>query len=206
MLLNLANYKSATDTKLKVADSMMQQAIDNKVQLQYADSLWFAKVKCKGSYKGKETSFFLYLTIEQRGEDMYKWVIQKAEGKIFELTPKVKNERIMLMPDDHETRFTSLHRVTSDYQESVTNFASKYYQVDATTAFYTMVQTGLLKIDFIDNVKFIFLQIPEYTFSIEYFDREGNNSGWLISNLWKMNNDEKKQFLNNIYTSQKSKI
>ena len=185
---------------------MMQQAIDNKVQLQYADSLWFAKEKCKGSYKGKETSFFLYLTIEQRGEDMYKWVIQKAEGKIFELTPKVKNERIMLMPDDHETRFTSLHRVTSDYQESVTNFASKYYQVDATTAFYTMVQTGLLKIDFIDNVKLIFLQIPEYTFSIEYFDREGNNSGWLISNLWKMNNDEKKQFLNNIYTSQKSKI
>lgn len=112
----------------------------------------------------------------------------------------------MLMPDDHETRFTSLHRVTSDYQESVTNFASKYYQVDATTTFYTMVQTGLLKIDFIDNVKLIFLQIPEYTFSIEYFDREGNNSGWLISNLWKMNNDEKKQFLNNIYTSQKSKI
>ena len=40
----------------------------------------------------------------------------------------------------------------------------------------------------------------------KFFDREGNNSGWLISNLWKMNNDEKKQFLNNIYTSQKSKI
>lgn len=69
-----------------------------------------------------------------------------------------------------------------------------------------MVQTGLLKIDFIDNVKLTFLQIPEYAFSIEYFDREGNNSGWLIDNLWKMSNDEKEQFLNNIYTRPKSKI
>lgn len=185
---------------------MMQQVIIHKVQLHYADSLWFAKVKCKGSYKGKDTSFFLYLTIEQRGEDMYKWVIQKAEGKLFELTPKIKNERIMLMPDDHETRFTSLHRITTDYQKCVTNFANKYYQVDTTTVFFTMVQTGLLKIYFIDNVKLTFLQIPEYAFSIEYFDREGNNSGWLIDNLWKMSNDEKKQFLNNIYTRPKSKI
>ena len=206
MLLNLANYKSANDAKLKVADSMMQQVIIHKVQLHYADSLWFAKVKCKGSYKGKDTSFFLYLTIEQRGEDMYKWVIQKAEGKLFELTPKIKNERIMLMPDDHETRFISLHRITTDYQKCVTNFANKYYQVDPTTVFFTMVQTGLLKIDFIDNVKLTFLQIPEYAFSIEYFDREGNNSGWLIDNLWKMSNDEKEQFLNNIYTRPKSKI
>lgn len=206
MLLNLANYKSANDAKLKVADSMMQQVIIHKVQLHYADSLWFAKVKCKGSYKGKDTSFFLYLTIEQRGEDMYKWVIQKAEGKLFELTPKIKNERIMLMPDDHETRFTSLHRITTDYQKCVTNFANKYYQVDPTTVFFTMVQTGLLKIDFIDNVKLTFLQIPEYAFCIEYFDREGNNSGWLIDNLWKMSNDEKEQFLNNIYTRPKSKI
>lgn len=203
MLLNLANYKSANDAKLKVADSMMQQVIIHQVQLHYADSLWFAKIKCKGSYKGKDTSFFLYLTIEQRGEDMYKWVIQKAEGKLFELTPKIKNERIMLMPDDHETRFISLHRITTDYQKCVTNFANKYYQVDPTTVFFTMVQTGLLKIDFIDNVKLTFLQIPEYAFSIEYFDREGNNSGWLIDNLWKMSNDEKKQFLKTFIQDQK---
>ena len=49
----------------------------------------------------------------------------------------------MLMPDDHETRFTSLHRITTDYQMCVTKFANKYYQVDASTVYFTKVQTGL---------------------------------------------------------------
>lgn len=206
MLLNLTNYQSKNDPKLQLADSMMQCVINNKINLHYEDSLWFAKVKCQGTYKGKNTHFFLYLTVEERGKDMYKWVIQKAEGNLFELTPKVKNDRIMLMPDDHETRFTSLHRVTTDYQECVTNFANKYYRVDPTTVFFTMVQTGLLKIDFIDNVKLTFLQVPGYTFSIQYFDRESNNSGWLIDNLWKMSDDEKTQYLNQIYTKQHSNL
>lgn len=185
--------------KMLVADTMMQQVIDKNISLHYNDSLWVAKVKCKGKYKGKDTTFNLYLKVEQRDKDMYKWVIQKAEGKLFSLAPKVENERIMLMPDEHETRFTSLHRVTTDYQECVTNFADKHYQVDPTTVFYTMVQTGLLKIEFIDDVKFTFLQIPDYAFSIRYFDREGNNSGWLIDNIWKMSVDEKKQYIANIY-------
>lgn len=199
MLLNLANYKSKNDPKILIADTMMQKVIKTNVNLHYNDTLWIAKVNCKGTYKGKNTSFYLYLNIEQRGKNMYKWVIQKAEGKLFELTPKVESERIMLMPDDHETRFTSLHRVTTDYQECVINFADKHYIVDPTTVFYTMVQTGTLKINFVDDVIFTFLQIPDYAFSIRYFDREGNNSGWLIDNIWKMNDDEKKQFLKNIY-------
>lgn len=199
MLLNLANYKSKNDPKLFVADSMMQKVMDKNVKLHYEDSLWVAKVKCRGKYKGKVVNFHLELTVEHRDKDMYKWVIQKAEGSLFDLTPKVRNEQIMLMPDDHETRFTSLHRVTSDYQECVTNFADKHYQVDPITVFYTMVQTGLLKIDFVDDVKFTFLQVPSYAFSVRYFDREGNNLGWLVDNIWKMDDDEKRQFLDNVY-------
>lgn len=199
MLLNLANYKSKNDVGLVIADSMIQKVMEKDIKLHYEDSLWLADVRCQGKYKDKVVYFHLYLTVEHRNKDMYKWVVQKAEGSLFELTPKVKDERIILRPDDHETRFTSLHRVTTDYQECVLNFADRHYEVDPTTVFYTMVQTGVLKIDFVDDVKLIFLQVPNYAFYIRYFERENNNSGWLIDNISKMNDNEKKLYLNKIH-------
>ena len=52
----------------------IDSVLNNNVKLHYSDADWFAKVKCVGSFKGQEVTFSMYLTVEPRGKDMYKWV------------------------------------------------------------------------------------------------------------------------------------
>ena len=199
MLLNLANYKSKNDPKLLVADSMMQKVMDKNVKLHYEDSLWVAKVKCRGKYKGKVVNFHIELTVEHRDKDMYKWVITKAYGDAFKLKPTRKATKAMLMPDDHETNFMSLNRITTERDDYITYYANKKFVVDETSVFFSLVYSGLLDIEYVSDLQFVFLQVPGYKFTIKHFERETNNAGWLIDSFKKISNKEKEEYLHYIY-------
>jgi len=192
-------FKSATDSCFMDAQAFINKVIDDSISIKYKDSTWIAKAVCEGKLKGKPVKFNLYLHVEHRRGNMYKWVISKAEGDIFKIEPSVRKESIMLMPDDHETNFMSLHRITTEKDDYILNYAYKGYAVDETSVFYSMVYMGLLDIDYVDDLSFIFFQVPGYIFNMSFFERETNNSGWLISDLKQISEEDKSIYLNQIY-------
>lgn len=198
MLFNLAQYKSIDDPAFEKATTMIEKAIDDSIVLSYNDKKWAAIAHCKGTIDGKNVSFDIYLVIQQRKEDMYKWVISKVEGKCFETSPRDTSEKIMLSPDDHETNFISLARMTKEQPFNVRLFMSKEYMYDATSAFVYLVHTKKMKISHVENLEFIFTQIPEYAFHIQYYERESGNSGWLISKFYPYSDIQKKELLNSL--------
>lgn len=198
-------FKSKDDAKFKELENFIDTVIEKNISINYSDTTWFAKAICCGKLKGKEVDFTLYLNVEHRKEDMYKWVIAKAEGEIFKLKPSLKSDKIMLMPDDHETNFMSLHRVTTEKDDLITRYMQKSYPLDETSVFLSDVYNGLLDIDNVKDLQFVFYQVPGYVFRIKFFERDTNNTGWLITGFDEVSEDDKEVFLDYLYNKKQKK-
>lgn len=198
-------FKSKEDAKFKELQNFINTVIEKNISINYSDTTWFAKAVCHGKLKGKEVDFTLFLNVEHRKEDMYKWVIAKAEGDVFKLKPSLKSEKIMLMPDDHETNFMSLHRITTEKDDLISCYMQKDYPLDETSVFLSDVYNGLLDIDYVKDLQFIFYQVPNYVFRIKFIERETNNTGWLIIDFDKVSEDEKEDFLDYLYNNKQKK-
>lgn len=192
-------FKSKEDEKYKELQNFIDTVIANKTNINYSDTTWFAKAICHGKLKGKEVDFTLYLNVEHRKEDMYKWVIAKAEGDVFKLKPSLKSDKIMLMPDDHETNFMSLHRITTEKDDLISCYMQRNYPLDETSVFLSDVYNGLLDIEYVKDLQFVFHQVPGYVFRIKFIERDTNNTGWLITSCDKVTENEKEKFLNYLY-------
>lgn len=199
MLFNLSQFSSKNDNKFAEASEMMDVVIKNSTNIHFSDSTWVALAHCKGTMNGKSVKFNIFLTVQQRKKNMYKWVITKADGRIFDITPNNTNDNIMLYPDDHETNFLSLKRMSSEQPCNVLDFTRRGFRYDMTSVFTYLIYNCNLKIDYVDELEFIFTQVPGYIFHLKYFEREKNNAGWLISKFYKASEQEKSVFLNTLY-------
>lgn len=191
--------------KRQVVEPKVSQFIDsvlqNNIKIHYGDTDWFAKVKCIGLFKGKEVSFYMYLTVEQRGKDMYKWVISDVEGDIFDLTPSRKSDKIMLLPNEHESNFMRLNSITSEKDDYITLYSANCLSHSNLVAFNTLVYHDFLNIEYISDIEYTFLQVPGFTFTIKEFERESTNSGYLIGECSEISATDKNTILQRLYHS-----
>ncbi len=171
----------------------------NNVKINYSDPDWYAKTTCVATFKGKEIKFDIFLIVEPRGKDMYKWVIADVKGEIFNLKPSRESEKIMLLPNEHESNFMRLHSITSEKDDYITLYSSHMSSVDRLTVFNTLIYYGYLNIEYVSDIEYTFLQVPGYAFTIKEFERESTNSGWLIESWEQMTNEEKNQILEQLY-------
>lgn len=198
-LFNIGMFKSRQDPLYVEADSLITKVLNDSIQLNYEDSIWFAKAKCLTIMNGKETELTVWLNVEKRKKDMSKWVIAKVEGEALRMIPPKTKYDMMLLPNDHETNFISLHRMTNDTPKQSMRFARKDFSIDETSVFFSLVSMGLLKIEFVMDLQFVFYQVPGYRFSISYYEREKANCGWLVSSFEKISEKEKEVFISKMH-------
>lgn len=190
--------KNGADVKNE-AFQLVDSILLNNVKLKYGDSNWYAKASCVGTFKGKEISFDLFLVVEPRGADMYKWVITDVDGELFDLMPSKDSEDLMLFPNEHESDFMRLHSITNGKDDLITLYSASVNPTNRLTVFNTLVYYGFLNIEYVSDLEYTFLQVPGYAFTIKEFERESTNSGWLIHSWVGMTDEGKKHLLNNLY-------
>ena len=205
MLFDFKQFKSKQDSLFLMANKFAQIVVDENIKLNYADSCWYAKVKCHGTMARKEVDFYLYLIVESRGTDMYKWSIANAEGEVFNTSRNCPHRELFLSPNDHETSFMSLSKITDGAGQYIDDYAKDGYEADPLSVFLTLVRIGQLKINHVSDVEFVFLQVPGYTFSVKHFERESLNVGWLISSFERCDDNDKASLLANIRIDRFSK-
>lgn len=185
MLFDLELFKSKNDPYMEEAANMMDCVISQNIKIGYADTTWMALAHCIGNLEGKTVNFDVQLKVQHRRGNMYKWVITNVEGNIFDVTARNKNELIMFYPDDHETHFMSLGRMTKEQPHNVQRFMGKDVKYDMTSVFTYLVFNKKLTINYVEDLEFVFFQIPGYVFHLKFFNREKTNAGWLISRFYK---------------------
>lgn len=199
LLFDLSKYKSKNDSGFIAAKRFANHVVSSKVILRYEDSDWFAKIKCHGKLGQKKVEFEMFLRVEERDSAVYRWVISNVEGDIFFNSRDNPHEELFIMPNDNEQFFQSVKKLTTETYKYIDDYVKKGYKADGLSAFLALVRYNQLKIEFITDVQFMFLQVPGYTFTVKYFERDNRNVGWLIDSCVQMSDQEKKLLLKPIY-------
>ncbi len=161
---------------------------------------WFSEVQTLFTMNGKEEVVTLFMELE-KDHLGYKWVISHVQAEMFEPYFQHDTTKVgrFLHPLSHELDFMNLRKAFI-HNDSIAQFASKKFNPDQLSVFLYEVKKGNLKFKSVENVKFHFFQLEGWYFELAQFNRSGYNTGWLISNLVKLNSDaEKKLLLSYLY-------
>ena len=167
------------------------------VYLNFLDKDWYAELSVTFYADGDEVNIILYLTLEEENLGS-KWILSNVYYSYFpQLFPRIdstEQQNHFLHPQSHELDFMNLHKALED-PGHIEYYASDKYRPDFLTLFFYQMKTGKLKFKEINSVKFHFFQIKNWYFELSWFNRNNNNSGWLISNLKYVDDKTKKELI-----------
>jgi hypothetical protein len=200
ILFNLSDDILTEDLKNKFIDMVMDK--DNPVYLNFHGGGFFAELKTIFLYQGKEQPVVLYLALQEEKVGS-KWVItdiyfQPFKSMLAHPDTSKYNDSKFIHPLSHELGFMNLFRVFNN-KDSLELYLEKGFEPDYLSIFLYEVKNNRMKFQTVSSLKFHFFQIDGWYFELSYFNREGYNTGWLISNLMEINEKDKQLLMNYIY-------
>ena len=158
---------------------------------------WYSEVSATFKYKGKPVSIIMILGVEKEGLGS-KWVLNNIYfsefNKLFPNGELSEKEKHFLHPMSHELDFMNIYKIFKE-PEIIEYYASKSFEPDYLTLFFYEIKRGNLIFQNVDSVKFHVFQIKDWYFEVSWFNRSGNNAGWLISNLIYLSEKDKKDLI-----------
>lgn len=181
------------DNKLKT--DFAKQALDKPVILDFHGGNWFSEVHTTFTFNGKDQPVVLFMELE-KDHLGYKWVVNRVHADMFVPVFVRDTTRVgrFLHPMSHELDFMNLRKAFAN-TDSITQFTSKSYIPDQLSVFLYEVKRGNLRFKTVNEVKFHFFQLEGWYFELSQFNRPGYNTGWLISNLVRLNSPTEKDLL-----------
>ena len=168
--------------------------------LNFHGTNWFSEIQTTFTMNGISQPITLFMELE-KDHLGFKWVINKVQAPLFDpyfVRDTTKIGRF-LHPLSHELDFMNLRKAFT-YTDSISQFTVKRFVPDHLSVFLYEAKKGNLKFKSVEDVKFHFFQLEGWYFELSQFNRPGYNTGWLISNLVKVNTDvEKKLLLQYLY-------
>lgn len=193
ILFDASNTGISADLKTQFVKDVLVKT--SPVILNFHGGNWFSEVHTTFSLNGKDEPVTLFMELE-KDHDGTKWVISKVYADVF--VPYFKRDTTkvgkFLHPLSHELDFMNLRKAFLN-KDSVSQFTVKRFTPDHLSLFLYEMKRGNLKFKTVEDVKFHFFQINGWYFELSEFNRPGYNTGWLISNLVKVNNDTEKNLL-----------
>ncbi len=158
---------------------------------------WYSEVSATFKWKGESVDISMIFAIEQENLGS-KWVLTNIYfpefNKLFPKGDIAEQQKHFLHPMSHELDFMNIHKVFKT-PECVEYYASESYSTDYLTLFFYEIKNGNLVFEKVNNEKFHVFQIDNWYFEVSWFNRNGYNTGWLISNLIFLKDNEKEELL-----------
>ncbi|PWJ42894.1 hypothetical protein [Sediminitomix flava] len=196
-LIDKDYLEGADEEKKKLVNRFIKEVCAKKAEqkLSYFDEDWYAEVEVSVSYKGKNYPMTLIMQAETDQEEISKWTICAANAKFLSTLPK--DPMASLSPVSHELNFMKLVSATNKKEaENIGAFASndfykEHRSEDHRQIFFYLVKNKELTIKEVGTVTYHFLQIPNWAFKLNHFERKEGNLGWLISELIPLQEEDK---------------
>ena len=189
--------ESNTAISVSLKTEFAKQVLDKNESsiLNFHGSNWFSEVHAIFNMNGKDQPFILFMELE-KSHLGYKWVIRKVYSDAFAPYFQRDTTKIgrFLHPLSHELDFMNMRKAFAT-GDSISQFTVKQFVPDHLSVFLYEMKKGNMKFKSVQEVKFHFFQIDGWYFELADFNRPGYNTGWLISNLVKLNNNAEKDLL-----------
>jgi hypothetical protein len=193
ILFDDSNSGISSDLKVQFAKDVLDKT--KPIILDFHGGNWFSEVHTTFAMNGKNEPVTLFMELEKDHEGT-KWVISRVYASMFDPYFKRDTTKVgkFLHPLSHELDFMNL-RKAFNYTDSISQFAVKRFVPDHLSLFLYEIKKGNLKFKTVEELKFHFFQVNGWYFELSEFNRPGYNSGWLISNLVKIDNESEKNLL-----------
>ena len=194
-LLTLFDAENTQDVELKLA--MVDTILSRGTQLSYESKMWYAEATCKMFYKKQEVELKLILRTELTPNNLSYWGFAGVDGMIKAGIIDTTQWRAV-SPVEHEINFIGLESIINKNREHFAGYRCRDIQIDELSAFLALVQAGDLTFDYCEGVRYHFLNVPGFIFTVENQMRTSTNSGWLISDVMEADFDEKENYMFNV--------
>lgn len=200
-LLALFDYdmeKRIPGDSLKVlVDDFVSTVEEWHGELRLSDACAWAEATCIFTFNKAEVTLSLILQQETFDEDRRRWAVAGVRG--LSKAGFYDETRVTISPVDHELHFMSFNDLMNHDHRLASAMRAISRDIDELSFFLALVQSGTLKFNRVDDLKFHFTDVPNYVFTIEDISRPGNNSGWLITSLIRVTEREKQHYINQLY-------
>ncbi len=208
-LFNRANAGIAPDKARDfvrfVTDSLKPQFVN------YTDKDWFADLYCKVSYKGKPQYLNLILKVVKAANGGYSWDIVSAKAPFLTFRPTKLDSLIskhekgdvnsgdadsklyFLTPVSHGIDFLNIDNVF-DNNLKINNYIYPGPLSFELRKLIYLTKKAELKFIQLEKINYHLLQIDGWILILDYFSRKDSNRGWLIDQLMKVNEEQKKAY------------
>lgn len=191
-----------------LTDKFIQTVCNNGILLDTQDENWYALLKCsfnvKQDNKVKSKTVPLDLVLQYVGskEKGHKWIIASVGGDLFKMERKSNQ---IISPVSNDVNFLDLHNLCNS--ENYMNLVDNGYALDHLSMFLFALRNKIISLESVNSIQYHFMQIDNYIFTVDYFNRSECNQGWLISSLKEVNNEEKINYKNKIlYLNEKQPL
>lgn len=174
--------KDFSGNYIDLKNRFVGEVVTKNLQITRYSGKIIAEARSRVVYKGANQNISLFLSQEPVGESRIKWVILDVKGEIFNFLKTDTTYIRFIPPSSNETDFMNLKRALEDISY-LQYYAGREYEPDQLTLFFFMVNTGVLKFEYVEEVIYHITDLPGWCLKIREFNRNELNSGWLISNL-----------------------
>lgn len=187
------SHENLTDDEFKdLLSDFVNEAVSWEDRLSIANENAYAEAKCKVKYDKRNYQITLLMKREINVHGGNKWAIAGVKG--LSALGLYSDKRLTISPVDHETHFMSLQDFFQANQKITPAMRSNSKEIDELSFFFGLCVAKAIEFIQVDDLKFHFMDVPNYVFVVEEIGRKGTNSGWLITQLKKMDESEKKQY------------
>jgi hypothetical protein len=162
------------------------------VYLNFYGGNWYAELSCKFKYNSSTIIIPILMKIEMNQNKGSKWMIVavgsstlKSKIDVTEMAQS-KTKTNIISPTSHGTNFVSLKRAFEDRENLSGYFETFYYKRSHMLELYNAVLNREIEFLNVSKIKYHFLLADKWIFTVENFNRETLNSGWLINHMQKV--------------------
>jgi hypothetical protein len=182
-------------------DSFVKKALQVKMPSNgnfYGDN-WFAEIICRFNYNNSVIDIPVILRYDMDRYKGSKWIITGVKQTLFSSAAElpVMSTSVpekFISPAGNGSDFAGLARVFADRQNLSAYFDQSFFQKNNATGFYHAILKNQLKFLSTKEIRYHFLQVNNYIFTVQYFERKSKNAGWLINNLTPASAADKQHF------------
>jgi hypothetical protein len=174
--------KEYSKNYIDLKNRFVAEVVGKNLQIARYSGKIIAEARSHVVYKGSPQNITVFLSQEVIGETRIKWVILDVKGEIFNFLKTDTAFIRFIPPSSNETDFMNLKRALEDVNY-LQYYASGGYKPDYLAIFFYMINTGVLKFEYVSEVVYHITDLPGWCIKVREFNRNELNSGWLISDL-----------------------
>ena len=196
LLFNAKDKRLKDSTYVDLIEQFVNFVVKDSMRINRLSDKIYALAKCNVVFNKVPQQLYLVLSIEKINEG-YRWALYDAYAKFLtngddsaEFINSASESSKLIPPTSNEVNFSHLRNVFQD-KSNLSQYISKKSVGNGLISLIHILKNNDIEFNYVENLKYYIFDIRGWMIEVNEFIRNDVNSGWLISDLGKCNENAK---------------